>query len=292
MFTVSRIIAYIEDKQLSDGGFFFAKVEPSSGADTYYAVRSLRLLGSEPSNITAIRKFWQTERKCGNISDLNSLYFYTQVARDLRLPIEKDEDFSHIITDALGSSRLFRRRHYTGIIPKDPLSDPSANSVYTDFLEGELRDLYYLHTLMQIYGIHDKEGKIPKFVLSLQNDDGGFGKIGGSQSATTFYALEILKGEGGLHPHGKINDYVRSDSHTVYYLEDLFWQMSCRKILHIPLPDRSYIIDFLNDCSRTDGGFSRSRNMGISTLEYTYYAVSLLTIFGGISNISHRGGHL
>lgn len=38
-------LSYIRQRRMADGGYFFARVTPSSLQDTYFAVVSLNLLG-------------------------------------------------------------------------------------------------------------------------------------------------------------------------------------------------------------------------------------------------------
>ncbi|MBN1162148.1 hypothetical protein JXA34_00160 [Patescibacteria group bacterium] len=43
-FNKKSIIEYITNRHQKDGGFHFANIEPSGGADTYYAVSILKVL--------------------------------------------------------------------------------------------------------------------------------------------------------------------------------------------------------------------------------------------------------
>jgi hypothetical protein len=72
IFNRQKIAKYIEDCHLTDGGYFFAKVEPSSGLDTYLAVKTLRLLGVKTKNLKSVELFWKQREVEGNINDLFS----------------------------------------------------------------------------------------------------------------------------------------------------------------------------------------------------------------------------
>jgi hypothetical protein len=53
-----KVVSYIERCHLEDGGYFFARVLPSNGLDTYFAVKSLSILGVEPDRPEAIASFF------------------------------------------------------------------------------------------------------------------------------------------------------------------------------------------------------------------------------------------
>jgi hypothetical protein len=59
-------------------------------------------------------------------------------------------------------------------------------------------------------------------------------------------------------------------------IDDLHWLMNGLANLGVNsvYPDR--VIKFVMECQLPNGGFSRSTIMGIPTLEYTFYAMSIL----------------
>jgi hypothetical protein len=61
-------------------------------------------------------------------------------------------------------------------------------------------------------------------------------------------------------------------------LEQIFFIVQSLRLLEEPLPDPLEILRFVESCRRNNGGSSRSRTMGIPTIEYTYMAVSIFTI--------------
>jgi len=276
MFERQKIIDFIEDKHLSDGGYFFAKVLPSGGVDTYYAVKSLRLLGAKPE-AASIVSFWRENERSGNISDLTGLYLLTKTYQVLNIPLPKKKVYHDLLITELHSSRLFQWRKFLTIESGTiGLYEQSVNVNYTEILEGELRELAYLTELLLDYHIPFQKIKVVEFVLSLQNKDGGFGKMRDSQLATTYYSLYILSLLSSCTVAKTVLPYLEKNRIHVLYLEDLFWLEESLVLLHVPRVSFQYILDFCAECARADGGFSRSRFMGISTLEYTYYVVQLL----------------
>ncbi|MCR4394444.1 MAG: hypothetical protein NUV31_08765, partial [Dehalococcoidales bacterium] len=59
------VLGYIERCHLEDGGYFFARISPSSGLDTYFAVKSLSILGVKPDRPEAIADFFLNDVKEG-----------------------------------------------------------------------------------------------------------------------------------------------------------------------------------------------------------------------------------
>ncbi|PIP32864.1 hypothetical protein COV53_03745 [Candidatus Gottesmanbacteria bacterium CG11_big_fil_rev_8_21_14_0_20_37_11] len=277
MFDRQRIIEYLEDKHLPDGGYFFAKVEPSSGLDTYFAVKTLKLLGTKPGNIQSVISFWKNEDRSGNIDDLEGLYLYAETLKELSICTQALERHKKLLNEIYQDNQLLRKRAFKTVSGDFGLYDASVNTLFTDILEGELKELYYFTSLISQFQLEIEEKRIIQFIFSLQNKDGGFGKIRDSQSATTYYALKILNLLSyPVKSLIKTKEHVKREWSKVNYLEDLFWHIESLSLLKLPFPSSEQIILFLYDCFRDNGGFSRSRNLGIPTIEYTYYAVSIL----------------
>ncbi|MBI4302024.1 MAG: hypothetical protein HY664_05420 [Chloroflexi bacterium] len=120
---------------------------------------------------------------------------------------------------------------------------------------------------------------INQFVLRFQNFDGGFGGQGHSTLASTYYAIKTLNLIGYQSPHlGRVATYLsaREQDWDIQYLEHLFWLMGGLKALDMSVHQKERAERFVLDCQHPSGGFARSRNIGIATLEYTHYAVKIL----------------
>jgi hypothetical protein len=68
---------YIESRQMEDGGYFFARVPPSSAMDTLYAVKSLRMLGTIPEKKDAVINY--VRNSLMDASGINFNVFYAAV---------------------------------------------------------------------------------------------------------------------------------------------------------------------------------------------------------------------
>ncbi len=281
MFDKQKIIKYLEDKHLSDGGYFFAKVEPSSGFDTYLAVKTLRILGERRENRTKkIVSFWDHQEKNGNINNINDLFLFYGTFEELgltRLLSVRHKKIMQRIVKGL----LFKKGKLRLLQKKFGLSDPSIATLYTDLIEGELKELWYFTYLASKFDFSINKNRIADFFLSFENEDGGFGKLRDSQLSTTFQALNIFSLINyPLNNLPNIKDYLNHQFLFANYIEELYWLVESLSIIKMPLPPKDYLALFLSDCFRSNGGFSRSRNIGISTIEYTFYGVSILDKLG------------
>lgn len=116
-------------------------------------------------------------------------------------------------------------------------------------------------------------------------EDGGYGAKGQSTLASTFYATEIHKLLGV--DTGKLiatRNYLkrREEKWQVQFIEDVYWLVLGLASLDekTNMPDR--VARFVMGCQRQNGGFSRATVMGIPTLEYTFYALSILKRVGAL----------
>jgi len=144
---------------------------------------------------------------------------------------------------------------------------------------SELETTYRVLKIMIAVGMDFNQRKINKFVLKFCNDDGGFGKGNLSTLASTYYASEIFRLTGydtsGLSATVK---YLRDRSKIwrLNFIEDIFWVSNSLSNLGQRIELIDWMTSFVEACQRGNGGFARKDVMGIPSLEYTYYAVSIL----------------
>ena len=285
-FNKRKIIDYIEDCHLSDGGYFFAKIEPSSGLETYLAVKALKLLGVKTKNTKSIALFWKQEKTEGNLNNLFSIFLATETYKELGLKIRVFKKYQKYLVD-----------YYKHIIPRGTFvfaenkrlsrKDFSLAMSYFSTIGKELEDLFYLTTLNQDLKmkIINKE-KIIKLILSLQNKNGGFGRGRESHLMATYHALSILKLLSfNLPTKEKVYDYLMEKWSDCDFLEDLFYIVASLALIRKPLPSIIKIMQFVESCQRGNGGFGRAPVMSIPTIEDTYRAVSTIRT---CENYSHK----
>jgi len=270
MFKKSEIYKYLKKRHLKDGGYFFARVLPSSGLDTYLAVKTLCLLGLRPENPESIIKFWQNEKINGNLDDLNGLFYATQCYKELGYLLEDFKDYRKSLLSAYQNRGFYRKKNIY-------LPSPGLIPVYNDIIEGEAKSAFYLASLLSDLKIDFEKKALIEYASSLQNKDGGFGSIKGSDVSTTYYCLKILELLGQPFPQTrKIGKYLVNQFQSANYLEEYHWATEGLALLKKKIPDKNEVLLFLFFCYRGNGGFSRSQFIGIPTIEYTYQAVSIL----------------
>jgi len=77
------VLGYIERCHLEDGGYFFACIPPSSGLDTYFAVKSLSILGVRPDRPKAIADFFLNDVKASALNGMTGIFLAVEVLNEL-----------------------------------------------------------------------------------------------------------------------------------------------------------------------------------------------------------------
>jgi len=269
-----KIVNYIEDRHLSDGGYFFARVEPSSGLDTYLAVKTLRLLGVKTKHAKSVANFWKRENLEGNLDSLFAIFLAVETYKELGLSVRP---FKKYQSSLIGQKeKVFSRAQYLRAGKNQKITLAGA----MDFISArgkDLQDLFYLAILSRDLGFKVDKKKITDFVYSLQNKDGGFGHKNESHLMATYHALNILNVLSlPIKDKDRILVFLVHWFDKSDYLEDLFYSVESLSLLGEPIPDVEKTAQFADSCQRNNGGFSRARVMGIPTIEHTYMAVSIL----------------
>ena len=271
------IINYIQACHLSDGGYFFAKVAPSSGLETYLAVRALQLLGAQPKDKKSIALFWQRHDKEGNLDSPFAIYLAVKSYQILGFNLESFQKYSDYLTRyyqvimSQGASVYLENKQWG-------VKSFSLAMSYIGTVGRELESLFYLTQLQKALGLAIiKEREVAQLVNSLQNQDGGFGRGGDSHLMTTYHALSILKllSARPAKPD-KIYRYLIGQLPSLYFLEDLFYLVQSFALIGKPVPQVRKIVQFVASCQKNNGGFGRASSMSIATIEDTYYAVSII----------------
>lgn len=264
-----EVAKYIESCHLEDGGYFFARVLPSSGLDTFFAVKSLSILGVKPHRPEAIAGFFLNDVKEGKLVGITSIFLAVEVLNELGR-----------ITDELrnyAQPRIMAFQNQAG-------GFGAYKNIRVE-VPSELQNTYRAIRVLKIIGADFDKEKVTSFVSSFLRPDGGYGAKGYSTLASTFYATEIYKLLG--MDVGKLNatrDYLRmmEDNMEVQFIEDLYWLVMGLANLGEKTNMRSGIMKFVMMCRRLGGGFCRVPVMGIPTLEDTFYALSILREVGAL----------
>jgi hypothetical protein len=256
-----RVGTYVRSCQTSDGGFFFGRVPPGTARDTFCAASALRLLGLEPREPELARAWVKEAGNNRYVAHPSTVYYLVGAAACLGVP------------RATWGSWAERVRVYEnargGFGTLDDF-DPEVTS--------ELETTYFAVGALALGELALDGPRLRQFVLGYQNPDGGFGRLGMSTLASTFYAVSILVtlDERPLQLLAT-RDWLRlrEARWDVRYIEDLYWLVGALHALGEEPADRGRAARFVAACHHPSGGFSRTQ-FGIASLECTHMALELL----------------
>jgi len=261
-----KALQYVHSCQTEDGGYFFARIPPSSLRDSYFAVKTLLMLGQRPRRPAGVKRFvWAfLQEIVGNPVHIS--YLAIEILKDLGEDLELLRHQSEAIEASLAAL--------------DGVGDPST--LYIEVV-SELESIFEAVSILVHLDAPFDRTAVVSLISPLSNRDGGFGSRGNSSLATTYYAARIsaLLDYPLRHPE-RILSFLRSRERNVYFLEDLYYLSSACCILGKTLLKPERAISFVLNCQRSSGGFARARPMGIATLEDTYYAISIFKLLGAL----------
>ncbi len=270
-----KIVEYVEARRLADGGYFFARIEPSSGLETCLAVKTLNLLGAEVKKACPVLDFWKKQQEKGNLDNLLAVYLMVETYQELGVPLGF---MKKTVCRILEHTKETLILHPTiNRIPPEKVAVVADAMNSISVIGRDLEDLYYWVRLAHALHLPLDKNAIANHVRSLRNADGGFGCKKASDPMLTFHALGILRTIScPIDSQKKLAAYVNSQLEHLDYLERLFFVVKSIELLNERLGDVTGIIEFIEGCYRNNGGFGRARSMGIATIEYTFMATSVL----------------
>ncbi len=259
---------YILERHLKEGGFCFYRMNEPSGADTYWAVAALETLGVPFKDKKTIRYLQGFQHPDGSYESVYHAYYAAKGLRILNEETDRDPvSYIHKQIKTRDVNRL----------------PAGAASIF----KGLYPAVELCHLLkMDLDKTLRKE--ISSYVFGFQKDSAGFGHPYASL-IDTFQALMILAWLG--HPIGGLGaeHFIGSCENPVFGFVDVP-SSAPAFIEHIDSGISSCVVlgrkpryiercaEFVQGCQRRNGGFSRTTNGGIATLEYTYMAVRILNI--------------
>jgi hypothetical protein len=258
-----RVIKYVVNRQNEDGGYTFCQGTESNAQDTYYGLAILDLLGVSFPNVEETLK-WLRDFVPDN------LYSYYYVAKALKLCGEKpDKNLKDFLLSLPSVKGEF------GIV-----------DVYVE-VASEFLLTFMITELASVANVEVDRGKTIDWLLKFKNRDGGFGAHGYSNLNSTYHAMASLYNLG--YPVKSLKEtlqYVRacekpSGGFTVVphsstpYMEHIYYGISILNLMGESAKYPEKTAKFVLKCQNSNGGFARS-DIGISTFEDTFYAVSIL----------------
>lgn len=260
---LDKVIEFVLMRQNEDGGFTICKPLPSNLSDTFYAVRILKILNAEIPKEEKIIDYLSK-----NISkDLHSLYFVLNSLNDLGVKVP---DYSDYIIKRIQNFTERDNGEFFG-------GERGITATYSFEYPNELRELYMTINCLRVNG---RDFQIRKDFLERYRKGKGFGKKF-ANLRDTFYCVYILQSldkktrEFILEFRCEDGGFSKIPGSFPPYLEDTFYALNCFAVCDEYYEDIE-TAKFVENLQNYNGGFRRSVYGGISTLEDTYYAVSVL----------------
>lgn len=269
---LKKTVEYIERCRIEDGGYVFSRIPPSSTLDTYFAVQSLSILGIKPHNPNAVADFLMNNIRENSSYGLTCLFTTIETLNEIGYLPDNFREYAYPrIMDFRNEAGGFGS--YINIDVENP---------------SELKDTYRAVKSLITINADFNKSEIISFISKWLNADGGYGSNGFSTLASTFFAMEtyrLMK----IKPDNLdiTRQYLikRGKQWQIQFIEDIYWLISGLNYSAEQINFADTIIQFVKECQRYNGGYSRATAMGIPTLEYTFYALSILKQLGYIDNI-------
>ncbi len=164
-----KIISYIQRCLLEDGGYFFARILPSSGMDTYFAIKSLVILNEKPGYIEKTELFLKSGIENGSLNNLTGLFLTAEVLNELHII---NSEFINYAIKLVQSS-------------KNELGGFGAYKNVNVETPSELQDTYRAVKTLEITGLDFNKKELLEFTYRFLNSDGGYGAKNYSSLAST-----------------------------------------------------------------------------------------------------------
>jgi len=190
---LSKVIQYLKEREKEEGGFSFVPDLYPDIEDTYYAMRTLGMLGVEMDR-ERTRNYlrsvnWDEVGFPRMIYMLGHLHL--SVNMDLPPPL------INLIKKGWSRFQVLDAQYFSDEIQKllnQPLRSPSSLSPFQFHRQDNLQSLRKKMSVLINRGVNIEKQEIIRWVQLCQNGDGGFGFYPGTTSymENTYCALEIL----------------------------------------------------------------------------------------------------
>jgi hypothetical protein len=267
-----KVVNYVTNRQNEDGGYVFCQGLESNRRDTYYGLAILSLLGADFPNVDRALTFLKEPEL-----DLHNIYSHYYTTKTLLLckeePSKNLKNHISLVTDLEKYSSL------ANVLPE---------------VSSEFTTTYMTLELACLFGVQLPKHRIVEWLLHFKNKDGGFSSEEHSNINSTYYAvasLALLNMEiKDLHETARFvrecekayGGFTLIPMNITPYIEHTYYGVMALDLLGETCRYPSQTIDFLLKCQNKNGGFARS-DVGISTFENTYQAVSVLLKLGFLS---------
>lgn len=265
-----RVLRYVLERKCPSGGFCFYRLDEPNGSDTWHALSVLDILEVKFEDSATVAYLKGMQRPDGSY---DSVYAACFAIKSLALLDAKPSlDPRPFMLRNLERYRFDAKR-----LPAEVI-----------FLFNRTSYLVDLCATLEIDADGSLRDNMVDFILGFQNEDGGFG-YRFSSLLDTARALAMLKslgrpiGELGTEgfirlcevPFCGFTDVPRT---TLSYLEYVHAGILASFLVSRRPAYLESCAAFLRSCQSVNGGFSRTVQGGIATLENTWLAVHALTM--------------
>jgi hypothetical protein len=269
---IKKIADYVIQRQNENGGYAFCQGLESNRRDTYYGLSILSLLGADFPNVDRTLKFLEEPEL-----DLHNIYSHYYTTKALLLCGEEPNE--NIKNNFSLAVNMRKNSSLADVLPE------VSSEFTTSFMTLELA---------RLFGIQLPKNRIIEWLLRFKNRDGGFSSEEHSNINSTYYAvasLTLLNVK--IKDLGETVKFVREcekayggftliPMNITPYMEHTYYGVMTLDLLGETCRYPSQTIDFVQKCQNKNGGFARS-DVGISTFENTFQAVSVLRKLGFLS---------
>ena len=261
----ARTIRYILERQCKSGGFCFYRLEEPNGADTFYALATLHLLGTGIDDLPTIRFLKESQAEDGSYHNLYQAYYAIKGLRFMGSRPRQDPR-PYLATQI----EHFRMENIS--------------------LETSLKRLDLLTELckdLEVAIPRPQRREITAFILTHRHGDGGFGNPTSTLLASAT-AVQSLKRLGMPRETLEVTRFFKTCEHPVHgflnvpnmapsFLEHIHAGLVLSRALASPPRYPKVCRRFVVRCQDPNGGFARTSH-GLPTLADTYLAIHSLSI--------------
>ena len=261
-----KAVRYVLERRCSNGGFCFYRLEEPNSSDTFFALSVLFLTGIEYQDKKALQYLKDRQLPDGSYESVFQAYYCV-----------KSLKFFHDGPVADPASFLMRSLDIYDI----HLLPAEVTSIF--------RKMYLLMDTCQSLSIQLSKVqllKLRRFALQYHNYDGGFG-YPCSTLCETMHAVKILQWLDYPLSGLMVKHFWESCQDSVYvftnvphtslaYIEHMHAGIALAETLNCAPLNPGSCLEFIVGCQNRNGGFARTVNGGIATLENSWLAIDAL----------------
>jgi hypothetical protein len=268
-FDLHQLVHYVNSTRNDDGGYCFYRLDESNAADTFYAVYALTALNQPVAMHNRTRAYLRQRQ--GSDGSFQSVFAADYVLRGLaRLaaaPLFDPDDF--LLARLQASLDIVRQPRY------------ERSEAFLELLGTAVE----LVSLRKAALLRPLEADIAAAVQPYKRPEGGFGTERASVFAT-YHALRALTCSRS-ELFGGVSSWIRecewptggfsqTRANTPNYLDAIYQGLSVMRAVNARPRYPQQTAQFIARLQNANGGFRRAADVGISSLENTYYAIRAL----------------